>query len=353
MVIKPENSPAGTVEREDIARGGRRPVVSIYQNPDHVAGLVQQIFNAPLVTSLTVETANTDENSESTEVEGSGAASIKIPLPVSLPIGAGAKLDGSVSHMGATAITTNSHQSQSFVYSQAYYPDLVRTQLRERSLLTELDSPEAVEVLKVGDFVEFQAAFTAPSIPSIMDVLTPELVGAITEFTIQRSGRDEIDFSDFESIKGAAAELEMKATSARDLAQNVTRALQADFRQEHTREYYGSIKGLEGITAVTICDTNRFLVDDADRVLDGSFIVLGKSTALPREDMPVLERNKLLSNIAPSAVDKLLGQVKETIEQSTARLPFGKAQVDDLMNVHLESRVPGRAFRVLPVAIFV
>lgn len=331
----------------------RAPVVSIHQNPDHVAGLVQQIFNAPLVTSLTVDTDNTDAKSKSTEVGGSAEASMKIPVPLPVPIGAHGKLDGNLSHAGATAITTSSHQSQSFVYSQAYYLDLVRTQLRERNLLTDITSIASVDALTIGDFVEFQASFTAPSIPSIMDVLTPDLVGAITEFTIRRTGRDEIDFADYDSIKGAAAEVEMKAASARELAANVTLALQADFRQEHTREYYGRIPGADGITAVTICDTDRFLVQDTDRVLDGSYTVLGKITSLPREDMPVFERNKLLSNIAPEAVDKMLSQMKGALEESTKGLPFGKDQIDDLMNVHLHSRVAGRAFRVLPVAIFI
>ncbi|AZH83546.1 hypothetical protein EAO79_12025 [Plantibacter sp. PA-3-X8] len=325
--------------------------MSIYQNPEHVAGLVQQIFNAPLVTNVVIDTDRTDEDKKNLDLAASAEAAggFKVPLAG----GVDAKLGANASRSSGTAITTSSRSSQSFVYSQAYYLDLVRQSLRDRALLVDLSDADSVDTMAIGDFVEFQATFTAPAFPSIMDVLTPDLVGAIVEFTTRRSGRDGIDFTNVAGLAAAAQELEMKASARRDLAASVTRALQADFRQEHTREYYGAITGVPGITAVTICDADRFLVEDEDRVLDGSYRVLGKVTSLPREDMPVFERNKMLSQIAPEAVDTMLGQVKGQLESQTRGLPIGQEQIDELMQVSLDSRVPGRAFQVIPIAIFV
>jgi len=327
------------------------PVLSVYQNPEHVAGLVQQIFNAPLVTTVVVDTDQTDEAKKDTEVAASAEAKgdLKIPFTGGLE----AQVGANVSRSTGTAITTSSRSSQSFVYSQAYYLDLVRHALRDQGLLTDLSGVAAIDAMEVGSFVEFEATFRAPAFPSIMDVLTPDLVGAIVEFTTKRSGRDSIDFTDVAGLTAAVHELEMKATARKHLAASVTKALQADFRQEHTREYYGAITGVPGVTAVTICDADRFLVQDEDRVLDGAFRVLGKVTSLPRPDMPVFERNKLLSQIAPDAVDKMLGQVKSQLESRTGGLPIGQEQIDELMEVDLDSRVPGRAFQVIPIAIFI
>lgn len=335
----------------DTAKEQLAPVVSIYQNPDHVAGLVQQIFNAPLVTGLVVDSDQMDEATKNTSVgadlEGSGKAAA--PVLGQLV----ARFGGKGEHTSGTAITTTSRSSQSFVYSQAYYLNLIRQELSERELLVNLTSDAAVNKMQVGDFVEFQATFTAPSLASVMDVLTPDLVGTITEYMSRKSGREDIDFSNFDGIKGAALELDMKATADRDLATSITRALQADFRQTSTREYYGRIEGGSELTAVTICDADCFMVDDEDRILDGSYRVLGKVTSMPRKDRPVLERNKLLSNIAPDAMDQLVDSVKTRLESSNEDLPIGKEPVEALMQVELESRVPGNAFQVIPVAIFV
>ncbi len=49
----------------------------------------------------------------------------------------------------------------------------------------------------------------------------------------------------------------------------------------------------------------------------------------------------------------MLGQVKGQLESQTRGLPIGQEQIDELMQVSLDSRVPGRAFQVIPIAIFV
>jgi hypothetical protein len=327
------------------------PVVAIYQNAEHVAGLVQQLFDAPLITSEVRDLDRSDEDKKDfafgASIEGTG----KFSVPLTGGVGATVKAD--VDRATATAITTSSRSSQSFVYSQAYYLNVVRRALADRELLVNLSGREAVADVQVGSFVEFRATFTAPTLPSIIDVFTPDLVGAIVEFTTRRKGWDSIDFADIDSLAGAAQELEMKAVARRDLAASVTRAVQADFRREHTREYYGAVVGLSSLTAITICDADQFLVHDADRLLDGSYRVLGKVTSKPRKHMPVFERNKMLNQVDPTAVDAMLGQMKEALETQTGNLPVGQEQIEQLMNVKLDSRVPGKAFRVVPVAIYV
>ena len=60
------------------------------------------------------------------------------------------------------------------------------------------------------------------------------------------------------------------------------------------------------MTVVTICDAQHFTVEDEDRILDGTFTVLGKVTSAPVEGLPVFERNKVLRNLAPDAVDQII-----------------------------------------------
>jgi hypothetical protein len=328
-----------------------RPVVSIYQNPDHIAGLVQQLFNQPLVTGETRENESSEGSSRASDRSARADIGVEVALPTIGKVKGG--VGGSTGSDKATAVSTSSRSSQSFVYSQAYYLDLVRKSLRNEELIAPSSTKQEIRKLRVGDFVEYTAEFSAPVIPSLMDVLTPELVGAISEYQVRKSGRDGIDFGNFEKMKSAAAELDLKANSTRDLAVSVARALQADFRQETTREYYGTLTGLKAVTAVTICDAERFVVGDADRILDGSYTVLGKVTSRARQGMPVFERNKLLSTLTPDAVDQMLDSAKKQLELATSDAPFGQEHIDQLMEVQLHSRVPGLAFQVVPIAVFI
>ena len=327
----------------------RSPVVTIYQNPDHVAGLVQQIFNAPLVTEETRDTDHASSSTETTAAGGNAGVTAKAKI---FGVGEiGANLGGKADRDSASALSTSSKTSQSFVYSQAYYLNLVRNALQDNSLTQTISDMGDIEKLAPGDFVEFTADFVPPTIPSLMDVLTPELVAAITEWRVRKSGRDSIDFTDFDGIKAAAHEIDLKANADADLARGVASAFQADFRQESTREYYGSIKGLSEATIVTICDAQHFSVQDEDRILDGTYTVLGKVASTAAPDLPVFQRNKLLRNLSPNAADALVDSLLSSLKKSNNAV-IGGQRIEELIDLNLSSRVPGTALRVIPIAIF-
>ncbi|MDY7558585.1 MULTISPECIES: hypothetical protein [unclassified Cryobacterium] len=104
-------------------------------------------------------------------------------------------------------------------------------------------------------------------------------------------------------------------------------------------------------TAVTICDNPHFVVDDEDRILDGVFTVLGKAISPAEENVPVLQRNKLLRNVNPDGVDALIAGMKATLSsQSPAK--FGGTTVDALLNPELTSRIAGKSIRIIPLAIY-
>lgn len=190
-------------------------------------------------------------------------------------------------------ITTGSKSTQSFVYSQAYYLNLVRQELRSQNLISVLRGRSDVEQLKSGDFVEFKATFLPSELTTIMDVVTPELVAQLTRWLLKKKELDLFEgYGSYEKTQIAALTMNEKANASADLARDVTRAVQADFRQDKTREYYGMIGHVDdALTAVTICDNTHFVVDDEDRILDGEFTVLGKLTSGPETDVPVLQRN--------------------------------------------------------------
>lgn len=344
--------------------GSRRPAtstevqvetvtVSIYQNSDHVAGLVQQLFDAPLVTGSTRE--DHDDGSRTSTASGalqvSGEAEAKIPLAGKGSVGA----QGSGAYARSKVIATGSKSTQTFVYSQAYYLNIVRRALRERGLLKRVTNRGEAATLASGDFVEYEASFSPSELTTIMDVLTPDLVAQITRWlTVKNETRlfDGFD-GDFDRVKIAALAMNERAAAKADLARDVTRALQADFRQDKTREYYGLIgSGADAVTAITICDNAHFTVDDEDRILDGVFTVLGKVTSPPEDDVPVLQRNKLLRNLAPEGVDAAVTSLRASLAGQAAT-SIGGVRVDQVLDLKLASRVAGASVRVVPIAIYV
>lgn len=110
----------------------------------------------------------------------------------------------------------------------------------------------------------------------------------------------------------------------------VTTAVRADFGSDATREYYGTVgSGDDTVTAVTICDAACFLIDDADRLLDGHFTVLGKVTSKVTHDVPVLARNKLLNRLDTEFVDAAFRQLRDVTQKGAAQLPGDNEQALD------------------------
>lgn len=338
----------------------RAPTVSIYQNADHVAGILQQVHQSPLLTSERRETEGRRGRSSTSDFGIDGGTDVTGGIPF---IGkARARLRAKRSRSSSSDHLSASRSSQDFVYSQAYYLDLVKNALDEAQLIKTVKTQADAQLLKSGDFVEYEATFRANELTSLLDILTPELIAAITYYSVRNEGIKRFEaFDDFEALKRFSLQNTEKADIHADLARAIATAVRVDFRSEHTREYYGAVGKNESLlTAVTICDNTFFVVDDEDRILDGRFTVLGKVTSEAEQDVPVLSRNKLLERLKPDAVDDALADFRQTVSGRAKRLE-GRARggeavehgaADDLIDLAFSSRVEGLSFNVIPIAIY-
>lgn len=338
-------------EREFSEGHGRpsAPTVTIYQHGEHVAGVVQQFYERPLVVDETFENEGKSSTGQKSEhnARAQAAGDAKMPWIASVK----AQVDYSYvrGHEGASATSTRAVQN--FVYSQAYYLNLIRKALRDAGMLRTVATVEDAERLQPGDFVEYRAQFRPSEVTTLMDVVTPELVETITRTQHLRSEVKLFDgYDSYEAVQKAALRADVQAKARGELAGAITRAVKTDFRSTTTREYYGAIgSGDSTVTAVTICDAGHFTVDDEDRILDGEFTVLGKVTSGLETDAPILRRNKLLSRIAADGVDALAAFVATAAgDLESADGPFGASQLD----LTFSSRVTGVSFRVVPLAIY-
>lgn len=58
------------------------PTVSIYQNSEHVSGILQQLFGEPLVTDQSRETLNERKDSSGSSTNKGGGASVTVKAPI-------------------------------------------------------------------------------------------------------------------------------------------------------------------------------------------------------------------------------------------------------------------------------
>jgi hypothetical protein len=326
------------------------PTVTIYQHGEHVAGVVQQFFERPLVVDETFENQGTSSSGE----RGEHNAAVEVAGEAKAPWLAKLKAQGDYRYLRGheAASATSTRAVQNFVYSQAYYLNLIRNSMRDAGLLRTVSSIEDARRVKAGDFVEYRARFRPSEVTTLMDVLTPELVETITRTQHLRAQAQLFEgYASFEDVQKAAVKADVEATARGELAGAITRAVKTDFRSATTREYYGAVgTGDPTVTAVTICDTDHFTVDDEDRILDGEFTVLGKVTSGSESDAPILRRNKLLSRIGAEGVDALASFIAAAAEGlEPAGGPFDVNQVD----LTFSSRVDGESFRVVPLAIYI
>lgn len=323
------------------------PTVTIYQHGEHVAGVVQQLFNRPLVVDEATETEATNSQGESRQHDGGGTASGEAKVPF---VGA-LSGEGTYGYQRGSeqAQSTTTRASQNFVYSQAYYLNVVRNALRECALLRTVATSDDARALKPGMFVEYQAEFSPSELTTLMDVVTPELVGTITRTRhMKEAAKTFIGYGTFEETQVAALSAQVTAEADADLAAAITVAVKTDFRSTHTREYYGTIHaGDSPVVAVTICDAAHFTVDDEDRILDGTYTVLGKVTSAVETDTPILRRNKLLSRIKPEGVDAIAALLAGFVPDVTPG-----NELAEHLDLTFTSRVSGESFRVVPLAIY-
>jgi hypothetical protein len=330
------------------------PTVSIYQNADHVAGILQQLYREPLIEAERREQAA--EASGTTEKERGGSANLKAKAGLagigSAEAAFGGQLGRTVSDVNASA----SKLVRNFTYSQAYYLYLVRDQLAQRSQLRQVVGASDADAVQIGEFVEFKAAFRANEMTALLDLLTPDLIAEITYYVTRSDGVKKFDaYDDFEGLRVFSEKNEITARMRAELAREVARAVRTDFRAEKTREFYGTIgAGDDCVTAITLCDVGQFVVEDEDRILDGQWTVLGKVTSSVDHDIPILQRNKVLDRAKPEGVDHLLEELRKTVDRQTDKLPGEDADAySDMFDLEFESRVAGPSFRVVPIAVYV
>lgn len=310
----------------------------IYQNQEYVAALIQQLFAIGLPVEEFADTLNFASKQKNTDGSGNLRAKTEIGVPW-LSNSIGAEGGVGVTHSGANEDRAERQERRQFVYTQANYLHNVRGALDEQGLIVRVDSDDDIRGLSPGTFVDFSATFVPNEVNSILDLTTPELVSAITKYLHKKEALETFDFdSDHETRQAYAQRMEIEANAKAELASAATHAVRQDFRNESTREYFGSITGT-GITAVTICDTEYFVNEDKDRILDGSFRVLGKVGEIVESELSILSRNKVLSRLQQPLVDELVERMEEAGHQG---------QVDMRLNLNLQPPI----VKVIPVAIY-
>jgi hypothetical protein len=224
-------------------------------------------------------------------------------------------------------------------------------------LLKNVRSVDDARALTVGDFIEFEASFRPDELISILDVFNPELIAAIVLWARRRSFLNAIrESTDEQETNRIAIDYQNRPQIDAEIAKAIAEAIRVDFRSAATRQYYGSI-GDAGPTAVVVCDTRNFLVEDADRMLDGHFSVLGKVSTPAEDNVPILSRNKVLDRIQPGAVDLALAQLRSAaaspLEGGNSFLSKADSTLEDLIDLDFPSRIAGESFKVIPIAIYV
>lgn len=324
------------------------PVATIYQNSDQVAGILQQLFGQPLVVEESRENQSQagHGNEDSTAGKLSGGAKTTLPFIGSF----GVEASGDLASTGSWTSTSGTAARQQFVYSQAYYLHLVRQRLADSGDLHRITSVMDVESIEPGEFVEYTTYFDPVELTIALEVITPELVDAIAQWTVRNRYKNSYpEDADFEGIRVHAQKMKVAAESEGAFARAIATAVQADARQEATREYYGRIARTPGLTAITVCEREHFITGEPDRLLDGKFTVFGKVISDVTDEAPTFARNKLLRNLSADAFDNVIGEMRSAL---SSQKTISGMRPDDFLDLKLDSRVRGKSFRVLPLAIF-
>ncbi|GAA1579424.1 DUF6414 family protein [Kribbella karoonensis] len=330
------------------------PSISIYQNAGHVTGILQQLFEEGVLTAT--EWQKSEEAADVLQRTTKLGASAEIGADVPFL----AKAAGTFTGSRDKQRTENDKQSntlrQQYVYSHSYYLHLVLRTLREKGRIKTVTSGSDASELRPGDLIEFQASFRADEIGAILDIASPDFVGAIVERQVRGEMIKVFDQDlTFDQRQNLIEKYKAKAEMQRDFAKSITQAVRVDFRSDATQEYFGTF-GPESdlVTAVVICESDQFLVADKDRLLDGAFTVFGKVSASIETDVPLLHRNKLLYRINSEFVDAVFEQLQsagtDAVEQGNNPV-FQNTTGEQLLNTRFAARLNGPSFKVVPIAI--
>ncbi len=350
MVKKMERVDPGAVNG---GSGDQRSIftIAIYQDPSYIEGIIQQSSRGLITDSSDVDNAqNTQSSKQDDGLHGDIGAKVSVPGIGGFNASAGV----SASDGASNESVAGRQRTASFKYTSAYYLHHVRQDLRAAGLLKTIASEADLKNLEVSDFVEFRAQFSPDEIISLMDVFNPDLVAALTRWVRRSQLITSIANAETEERQQALIiELQARPDTDAEVAKAIAEAIRVDFRSAATRQYYGAIGPDSGVTAVVVCDTRSFLVEDADRILDGHFTVLGKVSSPPATDVPILARNKVLDRVQPEAVDLLADQIRAAAKKKVDSSNIGEIRtLENYLDMNFPSRIDGTSFKVIPIAIY-
>lgn len=315
----------------------------IYLNSEFVSGLVQQVFDIGLPIDEMRESIQANLVQQVREAAGSLDAEAGLRSPFGNVKGRGS---GSMKKTDGEDAKGEHKNQQKFHYTQANFLHNVRKELHNKNLIRTITDTDSVDDLTVGSFVEFSASFEPNEINSVLDLATPDLVTAITKWLAKKDQRQKFDYYyglGPDELKRFLEKSTLEAEARAELATAATNAVRQDFRNETTREYFGKVVGgtdNSHVTAVTICDTEHFASQDKDRILDGTFTVMGKVSEISTTGMSILSRNKVLNRIQQPMLDDLH-------EKLAAAAPEGQ------LNTAFKLELKPPIVKIIPVAIYV
>lgn len=316
----------------------------IYRNDEFVAGLIQQIFNIGLPVDEIRETIQASVIQRTKETAGRTTAEAGFNLPWTAK--AKATIGGSATNSGSEDATDEQKNQLNFQYTQANFLHNVRQQLLNQNLIKPITGVDSLQDVTVGSFVEFAATFEANEINSILDLATPDLIAAVTKWLAKKEQREQFDFyydQGHEELQKFLQRSNLEAEARAEIAAAATHAVRQDFRNETTREYFGKVLGgtsRRNVTAVTVCDTEHFASQDKDRILDGTFTVLGKVSEISMKSKSILSRNKVLNRVQQPMLDELNESMQD-------------AATDGKFNTTFKLGLKPPIVKVIPIAIYV
>lgn len=327
----------------------------VYQNADFVSAMLQELFQIGLVESADNDYTATTTGATKTDTTGGGKAAVSGSVP--------GVARGEISGSGER-VHHQAHQDENvtaarkrFVFSEPFYLDAVRRELGVREQITTVTGDNASSIAP-GDIVEFAASFRPNEVNALLDIATPELVGEIARYVVRASTRAAIN----DRVQDAAdAGVDMNATQiaaqralgedeANDkatLATAVAHALKVDTRGAASKEFHATIT--PDLAAVVMCDTAHFVTADPDRLLDGTFVVLGKVIQELTDSTPILSKNKLLHRIQPDAVAELLTTLVNSDDNDGGD---DEQNVTNYVDLSFPSEITN-AITVMPIAIYI
>ncbi|WP_346008589.1 DUF6414 family protein [Janibacter terrae] len=347
-----------------------RPTMAVYQNGDAVEGILQQVYKRPLI--IDESTASSRQDDHRTESEGAatgqGSGTGKVPGMASIEAGIGADFR----RRNESGATTTGSSTSTWQYTQAYYLYAVKDALRTQGLVSPLNGRTDAKHLRPGDFVEFTCRFDPSQVAALLDIVTPDLVRAIAVHIKHTKMMKSFGGATRDDVLAYIDRMNLEKAAIGDFAHAVASATGVDFRSAKTREFYGQVgEEGDGVTAITMCDLAHFVVEDEDRLLDGEFSVLAKVTEGLIEDVPILDRNKVLSRLDAASVDELLDSLNTDVltdmqrdASSKARKGMARGRGQEVtegdgkngdlgFDLSIDSRVAGPCLKVMPVAIYI